>query len=180
MAQQTEASVIVPVDIDTAFALAHTLGNDRTAWDTQVERRMLIRDHRRVQRGAQVFERVDNRRRVIVEYDSWFPPQQSSTRLLKGPFWLAEYGEGWHFSPAEAGTRVTLKLTWRHSAPLFAEAAARTLKQAFTAEVQQRLADLLAACEDASFVERVRARDTAGELPPNARHRDQTHRSGTP
>ncbi len=171
MAQQTEASVVIPVDIDTAFALAHTLGDDRTAWDTQVERRMLIRDHRRVERGALVFERVANRRRVIVEYDSWFPPQQSSTHLVKGPFWLAEYGEGWHFAPAEGGTRVTHKLIWRHSAPAFAEAAALTLKRSFTAEVHQRLADLLSACEDASLIEQVRQRGDADELAPHARHR---------
>lgn len=172
MSEHIEVSTSLPIDPDSAFALVHTVGDDRTCWDHQTEARMLIRDHREVKLGAQVFERVSNRRRVIVEYDSWYPSRQSSTHLLKGPFWLAEYGEGWHVQPAEGGSRVTLKITWRHASPIFANAAAAAMSSAFTAEARERIADLLVASEDAELVARVRKRAATGELPANARHRD--------
>ncbi|RRJ87467.1 hypothetical protein EG850_03975 [Gulosibacter macacae] len=173
MSQQLEASAWVPLDTETAFALAHTLGDDRTAWDSEVESRMLIRAHRELGPGAQVFERVGNGRRVIVEVDVWHPGQLSSTKLIKGPWWLAEYGEGWHVRPDEDGSRVTLKLTWRHAAPLFADAASATLRASLREELDRRMADFVVASEDATLVSRVRDRMRSGELAPGARHRER-------
>ena len=174
MAQQLESTAFVPLDPATAFALAHTLGDDRTAWDAGVVSRMLLREHRELGPGTLVFERARNGRRVILEIDVWHPGELSSARLVKGPFWLADYGEGWRVRPARdglgrEGAEVTGKLTWRHSAPVLADAVAATMRAAFRAELDERLAALAAAAEDAALVERVRS----GRLPRGARHRER-------
>lgn len=174
MAQQLESTAFVPVDPATAYALAHALGDDRTAWDPAVVRRMLLREHRELGPGALVFERVRSGRRVILEIEAWHPPELSSARMVKGPFWLGDYGEGWRVRPARdglgrEGAEVTGKITWQHALPVLADAAAATLRAAFRAELDARLAALATAAEDAALVARVRS----GRLPANARHRDR-------
>lgn len=171
---QLEASALVPLSPADAFALAHTLGDDRRAWDADVVERMLLREHRDVGPGALVFERVHNGRRAILRYDVWFPGEVSATSLVKGPFWLAEYGEGWHVAPATLpdgapGSRVVAKLVWQHALPVLREGAGSTLTAAFRAELERRMAGFEDAARDAALLERVRS----GRLPRGARHRDR-------
>lgn len=169
MPHSLEASAIVNLSPDEAFALAHTLGADRVAWDSHVEKRMLLRDARKIDRGVQVFERVNDGRRLIVQYDVWFPGQVSSNRMVKGPWWLADFGEGWHFKAVEGGTKVTWKLTYRHAARVLSEPLGALMKLSFRAELDQRMADYVAASLDADLV-----RDAlTGGLPKFARHRDR-------
>lgn len=169
MPQSLEASAIISLSPDEAFALAHTLGADRVAWDSHVEKRMMLRDARQLDRGVQVFERVRDGRRVILQYDVWFPGQLSSNRMVKGPFWLADYGEGWHFTEVEGGTKVTWKITYRHAARALGSPVGSLMKFTFRAELDQRMADFVAASLDADLV-----RDAvSGALPKHARHRDR-------
>lgn len=174
MPQQYESTVFLPVDPATAFALVHTLGDDRTAWDRDVVARMLIREHRELAPGALVFERVRNGRRVILEIEVWHPDALSSARLVKGPFWLADYGEGWRVRPGRdaqgrEGSLVTGKVTWRHAAPVLADAAGAAMRGAFAGELDSRLASLEAACGDAALLDRVRS----GRPAANSRHRER-------
>ena len=171
---QIEASTLVPLSPADAFALAHTLGDDRRAWDPDVVERMLIRDHREVGPGAHVFERVRNGRRVILRYDVWYPGEVSAAVLVKGPFWLAEYGEGWHVAPATLpdgtpGSRVVWKLTWRHALPVLRDRASAAMTAGFRSELDRRLAAFTDAAADEELLRRVRS----GELPAGARHRDR-------
>lgn len=169
MAHSLEASATVSLSPDEAFALAHTLGADRIAWDSHVEKRMLLRDAREPGRGVQIFERVRDGRRLILRYDVWFPGQVSSNRMVKGPWWLADYGEGWHFRAVEGGTSVTWKITYRHRAPVLSEQVGAVMKLSFRSELDQRMADYVAASLDADLV-----RDAvSGKLPRFARHRDR-------
>ncbi|SJM71742.1 SRPBCC family protein [Gulosibacter sp. 10] len=169
MSQSLEATATVALTPQEAFALAHTLGADRIAWDGHVEKRMLLRDARRIERGVQVFERVRDGRRMILEYDVWYPGQVSSNRMVKGPWWLADYGEGWHFTPVDGGTRVTWKIAYRHRSPVLAEQMAAAMRVLFRHELDARMADFAAAALDSGLV-----RDAlAGELPRFARHRDR-------
>ncbi|MDJ1372041.1 SRPBCC family protein [Gulosibacter molinativorax] len=168
MPQSLEASAIVNLTPDEAFALAHTLGADRISWDSHVEKRMLLRDARALDRGVQVFERVNDGRRLILEYDVWFPGQVSSNHMVKGPWWLADYGEGWHFKAVDGGTKVTWKITYRHAAPFLSEQLGAAMKLSFRTELDQRLADFVAASLDADLVQDA----VSGKLPKYARHRE--------
>ncbi|MGO1544550.1 MAG: SRPBCC family protein [Gulosibacter sp.] len=172
MAQSLEASATVALSPEEAFALAHTLGADRIAWDSHVEKRMLLRDAQELGRGVQVFERVNDGRRVILKYDVWFPGQVSSNRMVKGPWWLADYGEGWHFTEVDGGTKVTWKITYKHAARALGDQIGGVMKLVFRSELDQRMDDYVAASLDADLV-----RDSVdalhGQLPRFARHRDR-------
>lgn len=169
MSQSYEASATVPLSPEEAFALAHTLGPDRTSWDTHVVKQLLLRDATRVESGAQVFVRLDDGLRLIQEYDLWVPGQLSSTRLVKGPWWLDSYGEGWHFSPADGGTRVTWKVSFRHRLPVFGPQAEQVMAVKLHAQLDGRMSDYQVAARDVDLVERA----SSGWLPYGARHRDR-------
>lgn len=169
MPHALEATAVVPLTLDEAFALAHTLGDDRTSWDNSVEKRMLLRDSTRLGLGAHVFERVRNGRRVILEYDVWYPGQVSSARMVKGPFWLGDYGEGWHFSGVDGGTRVTAKVTYRHAAKLLEAPVGAAMKFSFRTELDARMDDYINAARDIELVRRA----VSSDLPLHARHRNR-------
>ncbi|WP_192497085.1 SRPBCC family protein [Gulosibacter chungangensis] len=169
MPHSLEATATVTLSPEEAFALAHTLGADRIAWDSHVEKRMLLGDARSIDRGVKVFERVKDGRRVILEYDVWFPGQLSSNRMVKGPWWLASYGEGWHFHETAGGTKVTWKITYEHAAKVLSDQLGAVMKLSFKSELDERMADFVAASLDAALV-----RDAvSGQLPKFARHRDR-------
>ncbi len=169
MPHSLEATAIVNLSPKEAFALAHTLGADRISWDSHVEKRMLLKDARRLDKDVQVFERVMDGRRVILEYDVWFPGQLSSNRMIKGPWWLESYGEGWHFKPVEGGTQVTWKISYQHASRVLAEQLGSVMKLSFKTELDQRMADFVAASLDADLVQDA----VSGKLPKFARHRDR-------
>lgn len=169
MPHSLEASATVNLSPDEAFALAHTLGADRVAWDSHVEKRMLLGDARTLGLGTKVFERVKDGRRVILQYDVWFPGQLSSNRMVKGPWWLASYGEGWHFHEAAGGTKVTWKISYEHAAKVLSEQLGAVMKLSFKSELDERMADFVAASLDADLV----ADAVSGKLPKFARHRDR-------
>jgi hypothetical protein len=169
MSQSYEASTTVPLSPAEAFALAHTLGPDRTVWDTRVEKQLLLRDATELGQGTQVFQRLTDGLRLIHEYDLWLPGQLSSTHLVKGPWWLDAFGEGWHFTEADGGTRVTWKVTFRHRLPVFAPQAEAALLPRLRQTLDARMLDYRAAALDADLVERA----ASGVLPVGARHRDR-------
>lgn len=167
MSQSYEASALVALSPDHAFALAHSLGSDRTAWDTQVVSRMLLRDATQLGEDALVFERVRNGRRVILRQDMWLPGQLSSASMVKGPWWLAQYGEGWHFTPVGDETRVTWKVTFAHSATVLAPQLEAAIVARLRLELETRMEDYSAASRDADLMARIES----GVLPADARHR---------
>ncbi|WP_282826608.1 SRPBCC family protein [Gulosibacter sediminis] len=169
MSQSYEVTATVPLTPEEAFALAHTLGPDRTAWDTRVVKQLLLRDATSLGSGAQVFVRLDDGLRLIQEYDLWLPGQLSSTRLIKGPWWLESYGEGWHFTPTNGGTRVTWKVTFHHRLPVFGPQAEQVMLVKLRAQFEARMEDFRAAARDVELIERA----TAESLPHGARHRDR-------
>lgn len=176
MSQSYEASALVALSPDHAFALAHSLGSLRTVWDTQVVKRMLLRDATELGEGALVFERVRNGRRVILQQDLWIPGQLSSATMVKGPWWLKQYGEGWHFTPVGDETRVTWKVTLSHRSPVFATQAEVPLTAALRFELTNRMDDYAAAARDADLMAQI----VAGVLSPDARHRDvRRHPNGS-
>lgn len=169
MSQSYEATATVPLTPEEAFALAHTLGPVRTDWDSHVEKQLLLRDATALGEGAQVFQRLTDGLRLIHEYELWVPGQLSSTRLVKGPWWMDGYGEGWHFREHVGGTRVTWKVTFAHKLPVFAPQAEQLLAMRLRAQLDARMADFKAAALDVELIERA----MAPELPFGARHRDR-------
>lgn len=103
MSQQLEAATVVPLDAETAFALAHSVGDIRTGWDDTLVKRMLVRGAREPGADAVVFERARDGRRMLLRTETWFPPQLSAARMIKGPAWLADYGEGIHVTALDDG-----------------------------------------------------------------------------
>lgn len=168
MSQSYEVSALVALSPERAFALAHSLGSDRTSWDTQVLKRWLLRDATELGEGALVFERVRNGRRVILRQDMWLPGQLSSATMVKGPWWLEQYGEGWHFTPVGEQTRVTRKVTFAHRAPVLAPQLEAMVYAPLRLELHTRMEDYAAASRDTELMARI----DSGQLPANARHRD--------
>lgn len=134
---QLEASVIVPLPVEEAFALAHTVGEARS-WDPGVVRSEYIRGADAPVVGAHYFTKTPGGRRMILELRVVHAPLVSAAEMVKGPNWLSSFGEGWRFEALESGTKATWKFTYKLASPLFASTIGAATKPVFEHELQQR------------------------------------------
>ncbi|PPG27823.1 hypothetical protein C5E10_14970 [Pseudoclavibacter sp. RFBG4] len=136
---QLEASVVVPLSVEAAFALAHTVGEARS-WDPGVIRSEFIRGATAPVSGAHFFTKTPGGRRMILELRVVHAPLVSSAEMVKGPAWLTSFGEGWRFEAVESGTKATWKFTYKLASPVFASTLGAATKPAFDRELHQRAA----------------------------------------
>lgn len=136
---QLEASVIVPLPVDEAFALAHTVGEARS-WDPGVIRSEYIRGASAPVVGAHFFTKTPGGRRMILELRVVHAPLASAAEMVKGPNWLTSFGEGWRFEAVEGGTKATWKFAYKLASPVFASTLGAATKPVFERELQERTA----------------------------------------
>jgi|GEM_PF-2466568 len=162
-----EATASVPLDARTAFDIANGLGAMRVAWDPTLDRRFLVRGATELAPGAVVFAREPGGRRFLLEVETWFPGVASSARMIKGPVYLREYGEGWRFHADEGGTtRATFKLSFKAASPVAAETIGAALRPPFEELAEARVEAFARACRDERLVDAVRR----GERSPESLH----------
>ncbi|WP_371030511.1 SRPBCC family protein [Pseudoclavibacter sp. JSM 162008] len=134
---QLEASVIVPLSPDEAFTLAHTVGEARS-WDPGVVRSQYIRGASAPHPGAHFFTKTPSGRRMILELRVVHAPLMSAAEMVKGPAWLASFGEGWRFEAVDGGTKATWKYTYKLASPVFASTLGAATKPVFDRELKER------------------------------------------
>ncbi|WP_424463069.1 SRPBCC family protein [Pseudoclavibacter helvolus] len=149
---QLEASVIVPLSVDDAFALAHTVGPARS-WDPGVVRSEFIRGATAPAAGAHYFTKTPGGRRMILELRVVHAPFVSAAEMVKGPAWLTSFGEGWRFEAVEGGTKASWKFTYKLASPVFASTLGAATKPMFERELQGRAAAYTVRAEELAAAE---------------------------
>lgn len=144
---QLEASVLVPLSVDAAFALAHTVGEARS-WDPGVVRSEYIRGASSPVPGAHSFTKTPSGRRMILELRVVHAPLVSAAEMVKGPNWLSSFGEGWRFEAVDGGTKATWKFAYKLASPVFASSLGAATKPVLERELQQRVAAFKARAEE--------------------------------
>lgn len=138
---QLEATAIVPLSPAEAFALAHEVGEARAAWDPAVVASRWLRRATAPAEGAAMFTKSQSGRRRILRFELVDPDRLTSARLVKGQPWLADYGEGLRFEPADSGgTTVTWKIVFKLRSPILARPLGQLIEPSFARELDSRLA----------------------------------------
>lgn len=106
-----EATAVVPVPPDVAFAVSQTHGEVRYRWDPFVHRQSLI-DAARPGRGVRTETISRHRIRMVSEYTSFRPPEQVGMKMVEGPWFFQSFGGGWIFKPEGGSSTVA---TWRYT-----------------------------------------------------------------
>jgi hypothetical protein len=109
---RVEASVVVPVPQDVAFAVSQTQGEIRYRWDTFVRSQELLDGAERPGAGVRTLTRSRHGLRMVSEYVSFKPPTQVGMRMVEGPWFFESFGGGWSFREDGTGTLAVWRYTF--------------------------------------------------------------------
>ncbi|MCP2326261.1 hypothetical protein HDA40_004768 [Hamadaea flava] len=108
-----EASLIVPVPPEVAYAVSQTTGEIRYRWDPFVREQHFLHGATKPAKGVRTFTRSRHGFTMISEYVSYNPPSNVGMKMVEGPWFFEMMGGGWRFSPAEVpGHSIA---TWRYN-----------------------------------------------------------------
>lgn len=107
------ASVDLPVDAATAFAVSQTTGETRLRWDRFIAGQELLADA--PAKGVRTITRHRSRVLTMVsEYVSHNPPRNVGMTMVEGPWFFASFAAGWRFEPV-ADDPARSVATWRYN-----------------------------------------------------------------
>jgi len=106
-----EAKHVVPVDIDTAFAVSQTHGDIRLEWDPFIASQHLV-DADHPAKGVRTATVSRHRLKMVSEYVSFKAPTQVGMKMVEGPWFFASFGGGWTFREVDGGTEATWRYTF--------------------------------------------------------------------
>ncbi|MEO7556695.1 MAG: SRPBCC family protein [Acidimicrobiales bacterium] len=107
-----EATAVVPLDADRAFALSQTYGELRYRWDPFVVEQRLLNGATAAGKGVQTWTRSRHRLQMISQYIAFRPPEHVGMRMVSGPWFFRTFSGGWNFTPVEADRTLA---TWRYN-----------------------------------------------------------------
>lgn len=147
-----EASVIVPVDPATAFAVSQTTGATRLRWDRFIRHQRFLDGAVAPAKGVRTLTVQRSGLRMVSEYVSHRPPTSVGFTMVDGPWFFERMGGGWRFEPVAGGTLATWKYNFvcrpRWLAPI-AEAVGKRILQR---EIDRRIAGFAEGCRDAAVL----------------------------
>ena len=103
----------MPVRAAVAFAVSQTHGEIRYRWDPFVREQHFLGGATEPGKGVQTFTRQRFGLKMVSEYVSFAPPTNVGMKMVDGPWFFDIFGGGWRFTPAEHGTRVTWRSSFR-------------------------------------------------------------------
>lgn len=115
-----EATRVVPVPIEVAFAVSQSHGAVRLRWDPFIHDQRLM-NAVRPDTGVRTQTTSRHRLRMVSEYTSFRPPHRVGMKMVRGPWFLGAFGGGWTFTtdgPSDRPTTmatVTTVATWRYT-----------------------------------------------------------------
>ncbi|MEU0939286.1 SRPBCC family protein [Embleya sp. NPDC005971] len=138
-----EASVEVPVDPATAFAISQTTGAVRRRWDPFIRSQRFLDGATEPGKGVRTLTVHRAGFRMISEYVSYQPPTNVGMRMVEGSWFFARMGGGRRFTAipndpnrARAVRRYNFTCHPRWSAPI----AERIGTLVFRREIEHRIA----------------------------------------
>lgn len=111
------ASVIVPVDPATAFAVSQTTGEARLRWDPFIRRQWFTDGAAAPGKDVRTTTRHRLGFTMVSRYVSYRPPSNVGMEMLSGPWFFRTFAGGWRYrplQPAADGTPRT-EAVWRYS-----------------------------------------------------------------
>ena len=155
-----EASAVVPVPPELAFAVSQTTGEVRYRWDPFVRSQHLL-GAERPGKGVRTATVSRHGLRMVSEYVSFAPPRNVGMRMVSGPWFFGNFAAGWRFLPHRVGDVAGTRAVWRYSfrcrprwlAPLAEAIGVRVLRR----DVERRIAGFAAGCRDEVVLAAARA-----------------------
>lgn len=146
-----EASVDVPVDVATAFAISQTTGAIRKRWDPFIRRQHFLDGASEPGKGVRTLTVHRFGFRMISEYVSYQAPTNVGMRMVEGSWFFAKLGGGWRFTPVDGDPQRT-HAVWRYNfgcrpdwlAPLADRIGTFLLQR----EIERRIAGFARGCSD--------------------------------
>lgn len=146
-----EASRVVPISPDVAFAVSQTHGEIRLAWDPFIHRQRLL-GATQPGRGVRTETISRHRLRMVSEYVSFNPPTQVGMKMVEGPWFFSSFGGGWAFAEAPGGTRATWRYTFTVRPGWLAPVADRIGSWLLQRDIEARIDAFAEACRDGDIV----------------------------
>ncbi len=109
---RVEASVVVDVPADVAFAVSQTTGEVRLRWDPFIRRQYLLDGATAPGKGVRTHTRSRHGFVMVSQYVSYAPPRNVGMTMREGPWFFATFGAGWRFEPVADGRT---KAVWKYS-----------------------------------------------------------------
>jgi ribosome-associated toxin RatA of RatAB toxin-antitoxin module len=151
-----EASCVVPISMDTAFALSQTYGELRYRWDPFVHHQELLNGATRAGGGVQTLTRSKHHLTMITEYQSFRPPNHVGMKMVKGPWFFQSFSGGWNFSSkSERETSVVWRYNFVVRPKWLRPIADRIGKAMLQRDIDRRLAAFAKACTDPTILSQV-------------------------
>lgn len=146
---RVEASIVVPVEAATAFAVSQTQGEIRYRWDPFVAEQRLLGGAEIPAKGVRTETRSRHRLRMVSEYTSFDPPRQVGMKMVEGPWFFERFGGGWSFRPVDdERTEATWRYTFTVQPPWLAPIADRIGRALLGRDIERRIAGYGRGCED--------------------------------
>ncbi|MEV6493023.1 SRPBCC family protein [Actinoplanes sp. NPDC051633] len=146
-----EASVVVPLTPDVAFAVSQTTAPVRYRWDPFVRRQHFVDGATRPGKGVRTFTRQRFGFSMVSEYVSFHPPTNVGMKMVRGPWFFSMFAGGWRFAPAPDRPQHSIA-TWRYSfrcRPAVVRPIAEWIGERFLDwEIRRRIAGYARGCVD--------------------------------
>ncbi|CAD6009548.1 SRPBCC family protein [Agreia sp. COWG] len=146
-----ESRCVVPVDVNTAFAVSQTTGEIRKRWDPFIREQHFEGGATRPAKGVYTHTVQRFGFRMQSEYVSYNPPRNVGMKMTKGSWFFEKLAGGWRFSPVEGQAGMTLAV-WRYNftckprwlAPLAERIGVVVLGR----DIERRIKGFARGCED--------------------------------
>jgi Polyketide cyclase / dehydrase and lipid transport len=149
---RVEATAVVPLDPNRAFALSQTYGELRYRWDPFVVEQRLLDGAVAAGKGVRTWTRSKHRLQMVSQYVAFRPPEHVGMRMLSGPWFFATFSGGWNFQPVEGGTRATWRYNFTIRPPWLAPLADRIGVLVLGRDIRRRVEAFARACSDPEIV----------------------------
>lgn len=145
---RVEASVVVGLPVELAFAVSQTQGEIRYRWDPFVRSQHLL-DADRPARGVRTVTRSRHGLRMVSEYTAFNPPSQVGMKMVEGPWFFRTFGGGWSFRAlVDDRTQATWRYTFSVRPAWMAPVAERIGLWLLQRDIERRIAGYARGCRD--------------------------------
>ncbi|GIG61624.1 hypothetical protein Lfu02_59960 [Longispora fulva] len=145
-----EATVVVPVPPELAFAVSQTTAPVRYRWDRFIRRQYFLDAATEPAKGVRTFTRSRLGVSMVSEYVSYQPPSHVGMRMVRGPWFFAVFAGGWRFAAADrpGHTVATWRYNFRCRPGWTRPAAERIGAWLLGREIRRRIAGYAGGCAD--------------------------------
>ena len=151
-----QATVVVPIPPELAYAVSQTTGEVRQRWDVFIRAQHFLDGATAPAKGARTFTRQRFGLTMTTRYVSYAPPSNVGMVMERGPWFFRTLGAGWRFEAADGGTRATWTYNFRCRPAWLAPIAERIGMVVLGREIRRRIAGFARGCADPVVLEAAR------------------------